>query len=302
MTPIETCGAVVVAHARLDLARECVRSLMQWLPPERIVVVLNVRDAADADGVEATLVSPLARAGYGANLNLGVATLPAGLMTCVLANDDVVFEPESLPRLLAVLEAQPRAGLVGPQFVDESGRELTSFAPFPTVAEVVERAAVLPSPLWQRVQQREAPPIEIGFPVGAALLVRIGAFESVAGFDEGFFLNWEEADFAYRLRRAGWGVTTCPEAIVRHHQGESISSTLNFESFYASLRLYFRKRLGPVRFALLELLLIGVFAASAVYAVGASLFRPRTARHRFQLIADRWSHRIFLRSSTPRRG
>ena len=40
-----------------------------------------------------------------------------------------------------------------------------------------------------------------GFPVGAALLVRLVAFEAVHGFDEDFFLNWEEADFAYRLQR-----------------------------------------------------------------------------------------------------
>ena len=110
MSSLERCGAVVVAHARLDLARECVRSLAQWLPPERIVVVLNVRGSDPDNAVEATLVSPPAPVGYGANLNLGVAALPAGLTTCVLANDDVVFEPESLPRLLAVLDADPSVG------------------------------------------------------------------------------------------------------------------------------------------------------------------------------------------------
>ena len=84
---------------------------------------------------------------------------------------------------------------------------------------------------------------------------------------------------------------------MRHHQGSSIGSTLNFESFYASLRLYFRKRLGPLRFALLELALITVFLASAAYASLASLLRPKTARHRFRLVRDRWRQRIFLRPS-----
>ena len=93
-------------------------------------------------------------------------------------------------------------------------------------------------------------------------------------------------------------MTTCPEATVRHHQGESIGSALNLETFYASLRLYFRKRLGPARFAFLELLLIGVFAASAVYS-----WRPRSCGHDgaapVSAHRDRWRYRIFLRPSTP---
>ena len=52
MSSLDRCGAVVVAHARLDLARECVRSLAQWLPPERIVVVLN-RPGSDPDNAAA---------------------------------------------------------------------------------------------------------------------------------------------------------------------------------------------------------------------------------------------------------
>ncbi len=117
MSSLERCGAVVVAHARLDLARECVHSLARWLPSKRIVVVLN-RPGSDPDNAAAlagiaTLTSPPAPLGYGANLNFGVAALPPGTATCVLANDDVVFEPESLPRLLAVLDDDPAVGLVG---------------------------------------------------------------------------------------------------------------------------------------------------------------------------------------------
>src|ERR1700730_941185 len=98
-------AAVVVAHARLDLAHTCVLSLRRWLPPERITVVLNVpavvgRAAVAAISSDAVVISPSAPQGYGANLNLGVRTLGPEVDVAILANDDVVFGDESIPRLV----------------------------------------------------------------------------------------------------------------------------------------------------------------------------------------------------------
>ena len=58
---------------------------------------------------------------------------------------------------------------------------------------------------------------EVDQPAGACLAVKREAWESVGGFDEGFFPVWfEDADFCRRLRTQGWKILYCPEAVFDH--------------------------------------------------------------------------------------
>jgi N-acetylglucosaminyl-diphospho-decaprenol L-rhamnosyltransferase len=301
---LSRCGAVIVADSRMELACRCASSLRAWLPPERIVIVLNRRDTlAVSDSAlvgETAVISPAAPQGYGANVNLGVAHLDPAVEFAILANDDVVFEEESLPRLLEVLRRQPAVDLVGARLVAADGSDATSFASFPTTVDAILGAAVLPRPLWaarqRRLVARGSPRPD--FVVGAAMVVRLSGFRAVGGFDESFFLNWEDADLSYRLRCAGRATAWCGDATVTHLQGASISRELNFASFYSGLRLFFRKRLGPVRWPLFEALLVCVFAGSICYSALAALLRPGSARLRLELLRQCWRTRIFLRRST----
>jgi GT2 family glycosyltransferase len=136
-----------------------------------------------------------------------------------------------------------------------------------------------------------------GFLVGAALAIRASAFAEIGGFDEDFFLNWEEADLCFRLGDAGWKIAHCPEATVTHLQGSSITRELNFTSYYAGLRLYHMKRIGLGRWPFFEAALVAAFAAGVVYAAAAATARPSTARMRLALVRQRWRERIFFRSA-----
>ena len=147
-------GAVVVAHARLDLALRCVETLCRFLPREHVVVVLNAPQQLKDEGQLAALsnrvrvVSPPAPQGYGANLNLGIRFLPQGLPFVVLANDDVEFGDDSLAKLVDHLRVatrdETRVGAVGPTFRDSAGTMLPSIGTFPTALDAIVRSAVLP--------------------------------------------------------------------------------------------------------------------------------------------------------------
>lgn len=49
---------------------------------------------------------------------------------------------------------------------------------------------------------------------GAAIAIRGEAFEAVGGFDESFFMYFEDADLSYRLKAAGWQVHFAPVTTV----------------------------------------------------------------------------------------
>jgi GT2 family glycosyltransferase len=78
--------------------------------------------------------------------------------------------------------------------------------------------------------------------VGACLLVRAVAFAEVDGFDEAFWLYFEEVDLQRRLSLRGWRVVFTPTARVTHvGSASSRSSTSKLSDFYDGQRRFFRK-------------------------------------------------------------
>ena len=77
---------------------------------------------------------------------------------------------------------------------------------------------------------------------GAALFVRKESFEAAGGFDERFFLYFEDMDLCSRVRSMGQRVAFYPEVVIRHLGGaSSTSGHLQKREFYRSQRLYFEK-------------------------------------------------------------
>jgi GT2 family glycosyltransferase len=304
-------GAVVVAHARLDAAARCVASIRRFLPPASIVLVVNAPDQVDQDALaalraDAAVVSPAVQQGYGANLNLGVRALPEGLRFAVLANDDVELVDDALPRLVRELDSTDRLGCVGPGFVGPSGEALESVGRFPTAFDAIVRSGVpsRPQSLVERLgaaRQRDVAGRECGsgyepvdWVVGAAIVVRLDTFSDVAGFDERFFLYYEETDFCFRLWRAGWKVGTVPEAVVVHAQGSSTSDERYRRMVFAARRRYLIRRLGRLRWALLEPVLALTFVSTAGWSLAATVVRPSTLPTQLAAIRARWRSRLFL--------
>jgi GT2 family glycosyltransferase len=92
--------------------------------------------------------------------------------------------------------------------------------------------------------------------LGAALGIRREAFEAVGGFDESFFMYFEEVDLCYRLGRAGWEVHFAPVTEVIHLGGAStnqIRMQMNRE-YFTSLKHFYRRHYSRFRLAVLSVL------------------------------------------------
>jgi N-acetylglucosaminyl-diphospho-decaprenol L-rhamnosyltransferase len=157
----------------------------------------------------------------GENLGYGRAANRAlrdgnGKLVCI-SNADVVPEPGALAALAAA-EAEPRAGMVGPVFGSDTDRY---HAALPGAATMLARIFVgsfgerpQSSPLAGEVS-------EVGQPSGACFVVRRELWEQVGGFDEGFFLWYEDVDLAKRLHDAGCRNLIAGSAQVGHVGAEA---------------------------------------------------------------------------------
>jgi len=68
----------------------------------------------------------------------------------------------------------------------------------------------------------EKSPVEINVASGAFFMIKKSVIEKIGLFDERFFFNYDDFDFCYRARAAGWKIYLHPECKITHFSGESI--------------------------------------------------------------------------------
>jgi GT2 family glycosyltransferase len=137
----------------------------------------------------------------------------------LLLNPDVRVPEEFLDRVLESAEriaaGDPRLGIIGFQLRHADGSRQGSTGPFPTLANVLTgllrpRARRRCRPL-RGPRRRPAPWV-----TGCCLLVRRDCWDALGGFDEDFFLYYEDVDLCRRARAAGWSVWYEPAVRVTH--------------------------------------------------------------------------------------
>lgn len=222
--------AVVVTHNSGSTIARCLRSLAGV----ETVVVDNAsedrtRDIVGAEFPGVQLVASGKNLGFGAGCNLGVAEAggsgAADSSSWLFLNPDAWLLEGSPWALEQRLGSEPGMGAVSPALVYPDGRPQFAWSTDRgLLGEALQKLrnpfeaqgwnhGLLPR-LWRRL-------VGPGWLCGAALCVRAEAFEAVGGFDEGYFLYFEDADLCLRLREAGWSLGLEEKVIVAHAGGGS---------------------------------------------------------------------------------
>ncbi len=214
----------------------------------------------------------------------------------LLVNTDANVEPDCASRLVALMEADPQVGMVGPQLLNADRSRQTSFETPPTLAtETLNRSLlkrILPNryPSKNRVYT-EPTPVEAV--IGAVMLLRKSALDEVNNFDEDYFFFLEETDLALRLHRAGYKVIHHPGVFAVHLQGgtaKSYRSDARIE-FYRSRYTFFRKHYGNARCEILKAVCTLNLTLSVLglgIAVPATLGQVDSLRRNFALKKALW--------------
>lgn len=166
--------------------------------------------------------------GYGAGHN---RALKQGLCTFhLILNPDVALDERALEQGLATLRQDQSITLLAPRSVDESGREEYLAKSMPSVGVLALRAFGSVS-LRRRFSAAlaryechdlpsEGAPHPITLASGCCMLVRGDSLQQVDGFNEAFFLYFEDYDLSLRLTRYG-RICRDPQMIIRHYGGEA---------------------------------------------------------------------------------
>jgi N-acetylglucosaminyl-diphospho-decaprenol L-rhamnosyltransferase len=181
--------------------------------------------AAERDGVR--LLPTGGNLGYGTAANRGVAALPNEVGWVVVANPDVEWAAGSLDALLAATERWPEGAAFGPLIREPNGAVYPSARLVPALGRGIGHAVlgrVWPGNPWTRSYRQsdtEVTERTAGWLSGSCLLLRREAFDGVRGFDERYFMYFEDVDLGDRLAKAGWRNVYVPAAEVTHIGGHA---------------------------------------------------------------------------------
>ncbi|MBK9577078.1 MAG: glycosyltransferase [Fibrobacterota bacterium] len=171
--------------------------------------------------------------GYGVACN--VLARKAVNPLILLANPDLCFVEDVLPDFARHLD-HPEVGAIGPRMMDADGSEQTSWnEPMGLWWETLEAFGL--QMRWRRHLIRKMRsrcpegPWEVGIATAGCLAMRSELYRSIAGFDEGFFLNGEDLDLCDRIRAAGKKILVDPKLNVVH--GNSRIQSRNLSRFIA---------------------------------------------------------------------
>jgi len=288
--------AVVSFQTRDELER-CLLSVRAAQPVETIVV-----DNGSTDGSIALVRSRFAdvrlivserNGGYGAAANQAIAasTAPAVL----LLNSDTELEPGALEALGRYLADHPSAAVVGPRLENSDGSLQPSTLAYPSAADMLMGDTGLHLLVRRLPWVRERflrtwahdAPRAVPWVVGAALAIRRRAFDAVGGFDERYFMYWEEADLCRRLATAGFETHYAPVTTVRHARSVSTGKepVVMRREWLVSYRRYLATYATP-RSRLAQLGLLRAFAAARALRDRGRLRLARDPERRRHLSAS----------------
>ncbi|NLT25992.1 MAG: glycosyltransferase [Microbacteriaceae bacterium] len=283
MSGLTRATAIVVVWNGGDEAVAALRSLVeQDAGPGRELVVVAADNGSTDDTVariraELPAVEVLElgdNLGYGAAANRAMAAHPADAY--LVLNQDAEYRPGFVAALVDALDADDALGAATAQ-VRLAGRFVRiDDADDPTPAD--ERFIAHDGAEWRRTREGEEgvellnstgnqvtrsgngldrgwlQPVGTGFPRavlgfhGGACALRASAIEPLGGFDEAYFMYYEDTDLSLRLRRAGWSIEYVPAAVSVHaHASSSGTASPRFVEWNARNRAWNARRHGPVR-------------------------------------------------------
>ena len=231
-----------------SIERECTGS---W---EGIVV-----DNASTDGSERTatelastkLIRNRENVGFGRGVNQGVAASTADRI--LIMNPDCQLMSGALPPLMAVLDDDPLCAVAAPRILDPDGSPQGNARGDPDMLTGLfgRTSALRRSLSGLDVARRNViaadAPTNVDWVSGACMVVKRDALASVGGFDERYFMYWEDADLCRRLRGRGYTIRYVPGSSAVHQVGQSsrTARASSIRAFHESAYLYYATHVAP---------------------------------------------------------
>ncbi|MBI5465164.1 glycosyltransferase family 2 protein, partial [Candidatus Gottesmanbacteria bacterium] len=187
--------------------------------------------------------------GFGAGCNKGGKKAKGKYL--FFLNPDTIILPGAMNKLVDFMEQREDIGIVAPLLLNENkmsyplqgARELTPFTALVALSFLNKYFPNNPVSFrywlkdWDKRNFQEVAVVP-----GTAFMIRRGIFEKIGGFDENFFLYFEETDLCQRVKEKGWKIFIEPESKVIHFWKGSTPKNGKIKKIFCQSRFYYFKK------------------------------------------------------------
>lgn len=225
-------GALVLNWQRADLTLQCVDDLLAVNDVElRVLVIDNGSGKAHVDALQSGIAVRTSgtaprrvefaelpeNRGFAGGMNHGLQWAQQQKLPFVLVlNNDMRLPKDFLAPLCSVLRNDPRVVAVGPTVLHPDGTVWAEGGEFAFAPNGIALRGHGKAP-----HPRAHGPEAVPFLPGACVLFRTDAVAAVGGFDDAYFMYWEDVDLCERLRARGGRIVWLPWVQVEHAAGSS---------------------------------------------------------------------------------
>lgn len=257
-------SVIIINYKQKDFILNCVKSVRENLKCSFEIIVVNNSPEDNLSDLEGVTIINNSNKGFSQANNLA-AKRAAGKYLFFL-NADTVLNKDISQEFLRTFE-EIEFGAAGIGLVYPDGRYQLSFWNENKFTNEIKNKN-----LEEAFNKNDVAVIydytsnnklrEVDWVSGAAMIVRKDVFESVKGFDEDFFLFYEDADVCKRLKTKGFKTYYFPFDGLVHYKGENVNEYFFTDTYYYSKKsqlLYYKKHNSLYERILLRIYLLGKF-------------------------------------------
>lgn len=219
-------SALILNYRTGREAWKCAEALLRQTIADRMEIII-IDNHSDDDSIgylrnrvrghsNIRIIETPVNAGFGAGYNLGFRHAQGTYL--LINNPAKILVPDAVEKMVYAMEQDPSIGILGPRLTHTDGTVRDSYRSFPGMLDVVIKRTMLRGLFKKRMrrylQWDRNPDVtgETDWVVGGCLMIPRDLCRTIGGFDERFFLFFEDTDLCRRVWKAGKRVVYFPEA------------------------------------------------------------------------------------------
>ncbi|HEY3779492.1 MAG TPA: glycosyltransferase family 2 protein [Fimbriimonadaceae bacterium] len=219
--------AIIVNYRTPELTKGATRSCLTEPEIEEVIVIDNGSGDDSADqlteefrGQRVRVMENDDNVGFATANNKGISRARTDYV--FLLNSDAFVLEGAIGTMLARLKKDPQIGIIGPEVLESDGSTVQSgnFGPFPSLRTIFTRD--------QHVEDPNNP----DWISGVCMMMNRTFAQDLQGFDDRYFMYFEDVDLCRRAREKGMKVVRDPAAKIVHFGGKSLKSDFKRKKMY----------------------------------------------------------------------
>lgn len=244
------CSVIIINYRTKELTADCIDSVFGHFRSVPFEVILIDNDSADGSvdffrnrfGDSIELIANDHNAGFGKANNIAAQKAEGEFL--FFLNSDTIITSDFFNTIFDLYKSDKELGIVAPKLLMENGLEQEyAYGKFPTFKGLFIRNSR---------QDSANDKSEVDWLSGAALFIKKEIFDNIGGFDDSFFMYFEDIDLCKRVKELGYKNISLSSVSLIHLGGKSAGNFSRKKMYYISQSYYFKKHFGLIPMIILN--------------------------------------------------